>query len=119
MLSIVLAAQLLPQALIGPNPGGFRVRTERDASRRLDGAPRPIQVALWYPGRSAPDGSGEPLRFGDYIGLAGAEKSTTLSPGAAAQANGVSHFLMLDKPGEFAERLDGFLAKLDAMPARR
>ena len=44
----------VPEALLGPHSVGFRVLGARDASRRLEGAARPVQMGVWYPAAGAP-----------------------------------------------------------------
>ncbi len=55
----------------GPHRVGFTSALERDASRPLDGAPRPIQVSCWFP--AAGDG-GRALAFRDYFLLSAGER---------------------------------------------
>jgi len=58
----------------GPHAVGFRVRHEIDATRPpVAGRPgRPLQIAIWYP---AVAGGGTPMRYGDYVAIAGSELS--------------------------------------------
>ena len=80
---LVLSVGLVPEALLGPHSVGFRVLGARDASRRLEGAARPVQMGVWYPAAGAPK---TPLAFGDYVALAAAER--TLAPVTPEQARG-------------------------------
>ena len=80
---LVLTVGLVPEALLGPHSVGFRVLGARDASRRLEGAARPVQMGVWYPAKGAPK---TPLAFGDYVALAAAER--TLAPVTPELARG-------------------------------
>ena len=80
---LVLSAELVPAAVLGPHGVGFQVVGARDASRLLEGAARPVQIGVWYPAAAAP---GTPLAFGDYVALAAAER--TLDSVTPEQARG-------------------------------
>lgn len=85
LLSLIPApTELAPRLWAGATPGthavGFSTSIERDPTRQLDGAPRPIQVACWYP---AVAGSGAPQTFRDYFVARASERA----PATAAAEN--------------------------------
>lgn len=66
----------------GPHAVGFSTTIERDSTRQLDGKPRPVQVACWFPSSS---GTGTPLTFRDYFVTSASEReSATASAEQAA-----------------------------------
>jgi len=75
-VALASSVALLPASLTGPHAVGFRVDGVRDASRLLDGVPRPIQIAVWYP--AAADG-GPALAYADYVALQAGERSLMAS----------------------------------------
>ena len=67
----------------GPNAVGFVAEVRPDPRRRLEGRPRPIQVACWYPALAAGAAASGPLTYRDYFVLAAGERAAA-SPEAQA-----------------------------------
>ena len=108
----MLALTLL-SATLAASPVGLRLIDTHDASRPLDGRPRPLQVALWYPATAGGDG----LTFADVVGLAASER-TLGWPGNELATSAVRDYRagLLDN-GVPAAAVDAWLAS--PMLARR
>jgi pimeloyl-ACP methyl ester carboxylesterase len=78
------------------------VTLEHDPARHLDGRPRPIQVACWFPARPQ---TGSPLTVRDYF-VASAGERAPASPGAerAAVAEGKTFFASVGVDGALVDR---------------
>lgn len=102
----------------GPRDVGFAVWLERDASRALNGAPRPVQVGCWYPAQSR---SGPALTYADYFALSESERDgRTLTAGERSAAIAAYKTLLVEN-GVSADGFDAwfataFLARRDAPP---
>jgi dienelactone hydrolase len=102
----------------GPRDVGFTVWLERDASRPLNGAPRPVQVGCWYPARSR---SGPGLTYADYFALSESERDGRTLTAAERSTAIAAYKKLLVENGVSAGGFDAwfataFLARRDAPP---
>lgn len=70
MLALLALSALFAGAPPGPDAVGFEVRLLADAARLREGAPRPLQLSIWYPALHG----GRALRYRDYVALAAGER---------------------------------------------
>ena len=67
----------------GPWRVGFRVlATQYVNSHSGDGAPRPLQISVWYP---ASKGGSRPMSYRDYVGLTASELAPHARPKEGAR----------------------------------
>ena len=105
-----------------PGPGardvGFSVWLERDGSRPLNGAPRPVQVGCWYPARSR---TGPALTYADYFVLSESERDGRRLTEAERNAAIAAYEKLLVENGVSSGGFDAWfktvcLARRDAPP---
>jgi hypothetical protein len=95
-----------PRIWAGLAPGahavGFAVALEPDPARRLDGRPRPVQVACWFPARPQ---TGSPLTVRDYfVASAGERGPAGLAAERAAIYEGKKFFASVGVAGALVDR---------------
>jgi dienelactone hydrolase len=91
-MTLVAWAILLGALSWGPHAVGFETGLVADveASRMVDGKPRPIQMSLWYPAERKGRAS---LTFRDYVELKAGERGTASAGGTRAAVEQEAAFL--------------------------